>query len=123
MTEMHSILEIEEGSSEMELDNAYKGKRQRYLMEIKSTSAKSRIRLLENKLAKLDTAYKEYVGKASIPELKEKQKVCSAMKQMRSRGKYREVKGYPPPTPTLNEDSIQLSLQMENLLMKRPEGR
>ena len=55
-------------------------------MEIKSTSAKSRIRLLENKLAKLDTAYKEYVGKASIPELKENKRSVVHMKQIRSRG-------------------------------------
>ena len=58
MTETFSILEIEAGASKIELEKAYKGKRQRYLMEIKSTSAKSRIRLLEAKLAKLETAYR-----------------------------------------------------------------
>ena len=97
MTEMHSILEIEEDASEMELKNAYTGKRQRYLMEIKSTSAKSRIRLLENKLAKLDTAYKEYVGKASIPELKEKQKVCGAYETNKESGEAMRSKGLPSP--------------------------
>lgn len=97
MTEMHSILGIEEDASEMELKNAYTGKRQRYLMEIKSTSAKSRIRLLEDKLAKLETAYKEYVGKASIPGLKEKQKVCGAYETNKESGEATGSKGLPSP--------------------------
>jgi hypothetical protein len=71
MTDMFSLLEIETGASEVELENAYKGKRQRYLMEIKSTSAKPRIRLLEDKLAKLESAYKEYAKQPSMPKLKE----------------------------------------------------
>lgn len=58
---MHSLLEIENGASEAELEQAYKGKRQRYLTEIKTTSAKPRIRLLKDKLSKLDCAYAEYL--------------------------------------------------------------
>ena len=57
---MHSLLDIQEGASEEELVNAYKGKRQRYLKEIKSTSAKPRIRLLKDKLDRLESAYKAY---------------------------------------------------------------
>ncbi len=71
MTDMFSLLEIETDASEVELENAYKGKRQRYLMKIKSTSAKPRIRLLEDKLAKLESAYKEYAKQPSRPKLKE----------------------------------------------------
>ncbi len=71
MTDIFSLLEIETGASEVELENAYKGKRQRYLMKIKSTSAKPRIRLLEDKLAKLESAYREYAKQPSMPKLKE----------------------------------------------------
>ena len=62
---MYALLDIEEGASEEELANAYKGKRQRYLKEIKSTSAKPRIRLLKDKLERLESAYKAYTSQIS----------------------------------------------------------
>ena len=52
---------------------------------------------LENKLAKLDTAYKEHVGKASFPELKEKQKVCGAYETNKESGEAMGSKGLPSP--------------------------
>ena len=92
-------------------------------MEIKSTSAKSRIRLLEAKLAKLETAYREYAVKASIHKLKENPKVCSANETNEGSGEAMGSKGSPPPTPSLKEDSIQSSRQRENLSMKKSGGR
>jgi hypothetical protein len=62
---MYALLDIEEGASEEELTNAYNGKRQRYLKEIKSTSAKPRIRLLKDKLERLESAYKAYTSQIS----------------------------------------------------------
>ena len=59
---MHALLEIQDGASKAEMEIAYKGKRQRYLNELKNASAKPRIRLIEDKLSKLDSAYAVYMA-------------------------------------------------------------
>jgi len=58
---MKALLEIDEGTSFDEIKKAYNGKRLRYLNEKNSTSAKLRIRLLQDKIERLDYAYNEYI--------------------------------------------------------------
>ena len=65
---MEALFEIKDGTSLEELKNAYDGKRQRYLREKKSTSAKPRIRLLQDKIDRLDSAYHKYLKKVESEE-------------------------------------------------------
>ena len=65
---MEALLDIKDGTSLEELKKAYDGKRQRYLREKKSTSAKPRIRLLQDKIDRLDSAYNKYVKKVEGEE-------------------------------------------------------
>ena len=65
---MEALLDIKDGTSLEELKKAYDGKRQRYLREKKSTSAKPRIRLLQDKIDRLDSAYNKYLKKVEGEE-------------------------------------------------------
>ena len=60
---MEALFDIKDGTSLEELKNTYDGKRERYLREKKSTSAKPRIRLLQDKIDRLDSAYNKYLKK------------------------------------------------------------
>lgn len=100
---MHALLEIENSASEAELEQAYKGKRQRYLKEIKTTSAKPRIRLLKDKLSKLETAYEEYLNQAGEPALTEE-----------------EQKSFPVETKTVEESREQRTVTPPSSLDSLP---
>ena len=65
---MEALFDIKDGTSLEELKNTYDGKRERYLREKKSTSAKPRIRLLQDKIDRLDSAYNKYLKKVEEEE-------------------------------------------------------